>query len=150
MQVLLEVRTTSKHTRVTACEVRQFGELEAVTIKQAGGPDGRRTREFHTSCDAVGERRWGGFPTYFPVSPSTRAATEAVVHTRRAHSIAPAQHAEIRHRERGGESLRTLAAVYGISHETIRRILYVSASSRPRTRRPIPARGKKPPRGGAA
>jgi hypothetical protein len=72
------------------------------------------------------------------------------VGTRRSHSIPVALHAQIRGREHRGASLRTLASVYGVSHETIRRVLRVSEPSTPRTPRLRLLHATRSPRGGAA
>lgn len=110
-----------------ACDVRALPVL--------GGPDGRRFREFHTARDEVSKDcrdRSERFPAYFPVRmPQCTIATEPAS-SGRTWRIPPNQWLTIRARLRNGESLRALASAYGVSHETIRRIL--------RTSRPAPAR----------
>jgi hypothetical protein len=110
----------------------------------SGGPDGRRLREFHTSCDAIGEQRWGGFPTYCPVNTPQRTHRQGASAGTRVRRILLDQCSRICARAQRGESLRALAANYGVSHETIRRILQILAPPAPRARRPFPPHGTRP------
>jgi hypothetical protein len=87
------------------------------------------------------------FPVYFRVSHPEGAASSEMVAAGCTRCSAPSQHAKIRRRARGGASLRTLAAVCGVSLETIRRLLHISASC---TLRPVAPCGAGATRGTGA
>lgn len=86
-----------------------------------------RLREFYTGLDGVREGASQGYPTYFPVL----IAPSILSHDPNAHRycINHAQWPEIRERARQ-TSFRKLAAVYGVSHETIRRIVRGASQGR--------------------
>lgn len=89
-----------------------------------GGPDGVRLREFYTSAHPrllVKRPLLHCFPTYFPLTIVPHAVQTSA--DNRAVSVDPAIWPQISARSRHGESLRALATAFGVSHETIRRIL---------------------------
>jgi hypothetical protein len=85
-----------------------------------GGPDGHRIREFHTSDVVSITQPALPFPAYFPLVDAYPANPSCP--TGRHHRLDPAVWPEVRRRAHQ-ESLRQLAAAYGVSHETIRRTI---------------------------
>jgi hypothetical protein len=92
-----------------------------------GGPDGRRIREFRTCGVASPTPEPLPFPVYFPLITAHPASPTS---SRRRYRLDPVVWPEVRRRARI-ESLRQLAAAYGVSHETIRRILQAEIESAP-------------------
>ena len=101
--------------------------------KASGGPDGGRIREFHTSGVASITQQPLPFSAYFPLidpHPSNPSYPR-----RRPQRLQAEVWPEVRRRTQT-ESLRHLAAAYGVSHETIRRILRTERVSA----EPVPSR----------
>jgi len=93
-----------------------------------GGPDGDRIREYNTRLQGVGgcDEPPLALPSHFPIMATLNQGSIRLSPTRptkkRASRLSPQQKHEILIRvER--ESLRALAKVYGVSHETIRRVV---------------------------
>ena len=98
-------------------------------LKQAdGGPDGGRIRDFHTLDVASITQQPLPFPVYFPLSDAHPA--NHLSKRRRYRRLRPEVWPEVRRRTQT-ESLRQLAAAYGVSHETIRRIIQAEIVSAP-------------------
>jgi hypothetical protein len=82
-----------------------------------------RTSELPEPCDKGATGRT--FPTHFPIwaaLPTTMQNAKPATPKQKRPRLHPSQWPEIAERARY-ESLRDLAAVYGVSHETIRAIL---------------------------
>ncbi len=89
--------------------------MSSIAISK-GRTNGGRVRERYTPAATV-------FPSRFPVpAPPTRSSTTPPVPQQHRPRLAPERWSEIAERAQY-ESLRDLAAEYGVSHETIRAVV---------------------------
>ena len=99
-----------------------------IKVSKLSGPDRRRIREFRTCGVTSPTQQPLPFPVYFPLIAAHPASPTSS--RRRYRRLDPVGWPEVRRRTQS-ESLRHLAAAYGVSHEPIRRILHAEIESAP-------------------
>jgi hypothetical protein len=101
----------------------------AANEQQVGGPDGIRVREFDNLQESCLTPKMGAFPSHFPIMIAPHPLQPAT--KRNQVRVGAALWPDIRARAQH-ESLRALAAAYGVSHETIRRIILTDTRAQAR------------------